>query len=123
MGDYAVRLARRSGILAEPPQHPLPPHFARMGELATAMVHDILTALADQDARRAREIAVRDEEIDHLYREVVDYLIGRGKPSPYIALRTVTLIQAAHDLERISDRVTNIAEDIIFWVEGEIVEL
>ncbi|MGH7883573.1 MAG: phosphate signaling complex PhoU family protein, partial [Candidatus Dormibacteraceae bacterium] len=38
MGDYAVRLARRSGILAEPPQHPLPPHFARMGELATAMV-------------------------------------------------------------------------------------
>jgi phosphate transport system protein len=125
MGDYAVRLARRTCILAGLPRRPLRAEFGLMGELATRQVRDILDALIDQDTDRAVEVASRDDEIDHLYHRVFDDLIQElaEDDEPDLALRAVTLTQAAHDLERISDRVTNVAEDIVFLDVGRVVEL
>jgi len=125
MGDYAVRIARMTSTLCGLPDRPLRAEFGLMAELATEQVHDILDALIEQDEPRARDIAARDDEIDRLYHRVFDDIVeevaqgtdGEG------ALRAVTLMLVAHNLERIGDRVTNVAEDIVFLETGQVVEL
>ena len=118
MGDYAVRIARMTSTLVALPDRPLRAEFGLMGDLAIGQVHDILEAIIDQDVPRAREVASRDNEVDRLWHRVFEELvkeIGEGKTDNDGALRAVTLLLVAHNLERISDRVTNVAEDIVFW--------
>lgn len=125
IGDYAVRIARWTSTLASLPHEPLRAEFGLMGELASQQVRDILDALIEEDPARAREVAAKDDEIDRLYHRVFDALIEEmpaGTDSED-ALRAVTLIQVAHSLERIGDRVTNVAEDIVFLDSGQVVEL
>jgi phosphate transport system protein len=126
IGDYAVRIARRTDVLAGLPQRRLRAEFGLMGELASQQVRDILDALIEQDADAARAIAARDEDLDRLYNRVFDHLVEEltgGTDCEEDALRVVTLIQVAHDLERIGDRITNIAEDIVLVESGDVVEL
>lgn len=125
IGDYAVRIARWTSTLASLPHEPLRAEFGLMGELASQQVRDILDALIEENPARAREVAAKDDEIDRLYHRVFDALIEEmpdGTDSED-ALRAVTLIQVAHSLERIGDRVTNVAEDIVFLDSGQVVEL
>ena len=125
IGDYAVRIARMTSTLCGLLDRFLRAEFGLMAELATEQVHDILDALIEQDEPRARDIAARDDEIDRLYHRVFDDIVeevaqgtdGEG------ALRAVTLMLVAHNLERIGDRVTNVAEDIVFLETGQVVEL
>ena len=125
MGDYAVRIGRMTGTLCSLPDVPLRAEFGLMGELASRQVHDILDALIEQDEASAREVAAKDDEIDRLYHRVFDDLIDEmgGASSQDDALRAVTLMLVAHNLERIGDRVTNVAEDIVFLETGQVVEL
>jgi phosphate transport system protein len=125
MGDYAVRIARRTSTLAGLPHGQLRPELSLMGELASQQVRDILDALIEENTDRAREVAAKDDEIDRLYNRLFDSLVddmGRDHEAED-ALRTVTLINVAHNLERIGDRVVNVAEDIIFVATGFVVEL
>jgi phosphate transport system protein len=125
MGDYAVRIARMTSTLVALPDRPLRAEFGLMGELAIGQVHDILEAIIDQDVPRAREVASRDNEVDRLWHRVFEDLVkemGNGTDADG-ALRAVTLLLVAHNLERISDRVTNVAEDIVFLESGQVVEL
>ncbi len=124
IGDYAVRIARRTSTLTGLPHGPLRPEFGLMGELAGEQVRDILDSLIEEDASTAREVAAKDDEIDRLYNRVFDDLIeDMSGGDTEDALRTVTLINIAHNLERIGDRVVNVAEDIIFLNSGQVVEL
>jgi len=126
MGDYAVRIARMTGTLVGLPDRPLRAEFGLMGELAIGQVHDILEALIEENELHAREVAGRDNEIDRLYHRVFEELvaeIGSGTTDSDGALRSVTLLLVAHNLERIADRVTNVAEDIVFLETGQVVEL
>jgi phosphate transport system protein len=126
MGDYAVRIARMTNTLVGLPDRPLRAEFGLMGELAIGQVHDILEALIEENELHAREVAGRDNEIDRLYHRVFEELvaeIGNGKTDSDDALRAVTLMLVAHNLERIADRVTNVAEDIVFLETGRVVEL
>ncbi len=125
IGDYAVRIARMTATLAGLPNGPLRAEFGLMGELASRQVRDILDALIEQDAERAREVAAKDDEIDRLYHRLFDDLIQEmaGGTDSDGALRAVTLMLVAHNLERIADRVTNVAEDIVFLESGQVVEL
>jgi phosphate transport system protein len=125
MGDYAVRIARMTGTLCGLPDRPLRTEFGLMGELAIRQVHDILEDLIHRNVHHAREVASRDNEIDRLYHRTFEELvaeIGKGT-DPDGALRSVTLLLVAHNLERIADRVTNVAEDIVFLETGQVVEL
>ena len=125
MGDYAVRIARMTSTLVALPDKPLRAEFGLMGELAIGQVHDILEALINQNEPHAREVAGRDNEVDRLYHRVFEDLVkemGNGTDADG-ALRAVTLLLVAHNLERISDRVTNVAEDIVFLESGQVVEL
>jgi phosphate transport system protein len=126
MGDYAVRIARMTGTLVGLPEQPLRAEFGLMGELAIGQVHDILEALIEENEIHAREVAGRDNEIDRLYHRVFEELVsemGNGKQDSDGALRSITLLLVAHNLERIADRVTNVAEDIVFLETGQVVEL
>ncbi len=126
IGDYAVRIARMTSTLVGLPDRPLRAEFGLMGELAIGQVHDILEALIEENQSRAREVASRDNEVDRLYHRVFEELVaemGTGKTDSDGALRTVTLLLIAHNLERIADRVTNVAEDIVFLETGQVVEL
>lgn len=126
MGDYAVRIARMTGTLCGLPDRPLRAEFGLMSQLAIAQVHDILDALIEQDEAAARGIAARDDEIDRLYHRVFDDILAEMASSHLDtddALRAVTLMLVAHNLERIGDRVTNVAEDIVFLESGQVVEL
>lgn len=125
MGDYAVRIARMTSTLCGLPDRPLRAEFGLMGELAVRQVHDILEALIRRSEADAREVAAHDNEMDRLYHRTFEELVAEmaGASDTDSALRSVTLLLVAHNLERIADRVTNVAEDIVFRETGHVVEL
>jgi phosphate transport system protein len=123
MGDHAVGIARAALRLNNLPQ--LKPYvdLPRMAELTESQVHEILGAVIEADQERARMIAERDDEVDTIYHRLWDELVGYMVNDPTSVERAAILLFLAKDLERIADRVTNIAEDVVFLHTGRIVEL
>jgi phosphate transport system protein len=123
MGDHAVNIARGAVRLNDLPL--LKPYIdlPRMAGLVQSQVHDILGAVIDANQDRARRIADRDDEVDSIYRGLWEELVGYMVTDPDSVQRAAILLFIAKDLERIADRVTNIAEDVVFLHTGHIVEL
>lgn len=122
MGDHAVNIARAAIRLNDLPQ--LKPYIdlPRLAELTQQQVHAILGAVIDADQDLARAIAMRDDEVDDVYHRLWKELLGYMN-EPANVERAAILLFAAKDLERIADRVTNIAEDVVFLHTGHVVEL
>ena len=95
----------------------------RMGELASAILHGVLLALVDLDADAARKVAAQDDEIDRLYHNYFERALERMRVEPNWVDAGAHLLFAAKDLERIGDRVTNIAEEVVFLATGEVEDL
>jgi phosphate transport system protein len=125
MGDYATRIAKRSRRLADEPEGSPAVYveLGQMAELVEQQVHDILDAFIAVDQAAAMAVAERDDRIDRLYRKVFADQISAMTEDPEHALRTQYLLNIAHTLERLADRVTNVAEDIVFLATGDVVEL
>jgi phosphate transport system protein len=123
MGDHAVNIARGAIRLNDLPQ--LKPYIdlPRMAALVQSQVHEVLGAVIDADQDRARRIAERDDEVDAIYRSLWNELVEYMIKDPSNVQRAAILLFIAKDLERIADRVTNIAEDVVFLHTGHIVEL
>jgi phosphate transport system protein len=123
MGDHAASVAKQVRKLA--PEPPLKRYIdlPAMGELAATLVGGILRALVDIDVDAARAVAVRDDEIDLLYHRTFDEVVGLMRADPGNVERGTRILFAAHYIERIGDRVTNIAEDVVFLASGEIEDL
>jgi phosphate transport system protein len=94
-----------------------------MGELTAILVGDILRALIDVDVSAARSVAARDDEVDDLYHGIFDEVVQLMQSDPNNVERGTRILFAAHYLERIGDRVTNVAEDVVFLASGEIEDL
>jgi len=123
MGDYAVGIAKVVlKTIDEPLLKPLV-DIPRMAQLARAMLADVTTAFIESDAEAAREIATRDDQIDDLYDQVLRDLLTLMASDPSVINRGTYLLWAAHNVERIGDRVTNIAERITYMTSGEFVRL
>jgi phosphate transport system protein len=123
MGDHAVGIAKQTMRIRD---HEPSPTLARLGELSALVSTQVragIQAFVDINVQQARAICARDDEIDHLYREIFSDLLTEMMGDPNLAPPVTSLLFAAHDLERIGDRVTNICEDVIFMVSGEIEEL
>ena len=123
MGDHAGSVAKQVRKLA-----PFPPlkryvDVPAMGELAATLVGDILRALVDVDVAAARAVAARDDEIDALYHKTFAEVVELMRADPGNVERGTRILFAAHYLERIGDRVTNIAEDVVFLATGDIEDL
>ncbi len=123
MGDHAVGISRGALRLNDLPQ--LKPYvdLPRMAALTQSQVHDILSAVIEADQDRARVIAERDDEVDEVYHTLWRDLVGYMVADSNNVERAAILLFIAKDLERIADRVTNIAEDVVFLHTGHIVEL
>jgi phosphate transport system protein len=123
MGDHAASVAKQVRKLA--PEPPLKQYvdLPAMGELAAQLVGGILRALVDVDVVVARQIAARDDEIDALYHRTFEEVVNLMRSDPENVERGTRILFAAHYLERIGDRVTNIAEDVVFLASGEIEDL
>jgi phosphate transport system protein len=123
MGDHAGSVAKQARRLAPDPPLKRYVDLPRMGELAAQQVHAVLRALVDMDEAAAREVARRDDDMDHLYRKIFDEILDLMRADPGNVDRGARILFAAHYLERIGDRVTNIAEDVVFLRSGEIEDL
>ena len=123
MADHAAGNAKIAIETAnEPLLKPLV-DLPRMSELARAMLADAVTAFIDGDAEAARAIALRDDEVDDLYDQIYRELLTFMLADPATINRATRLLWAAHNLERIADRVTNICERVVFAVTGAIEEI
>jgi len=123
IADHAASVAKVAKQLAPEPALQRYLNLPEIGELAAAQLHGVLLALVNTDAVRAREVAVSDDKIDALYRQSFDECIALMEADKGNVERGTRLLFAAHYLERIGDRTTNIAEDIVYLVSGEVEDL
>jgi phosphate transport system protein len=123
IGDHATSVAKQVRRLADEPPISGLTRVGRMGTIAADLVRGILDALIDIDEVKARSVAARDDEIDHLYREVFTETISAMQADRSAVERGTRVILAAHWIERIGDRVTNIAEDVVYLASGQVEDL
>jgi phosphate transport system protein len=123
IGDHAASLAKQVIKLA--PEPPLAGYvkLPEMAERDAELVHGVLRALVDADAVAAREVAVMDDDIDRLYHATFDEVVELMRADPHNVERGTRIVIASHYLERIGDRSTNIAEDIVYLVTGDVEDL
>ena len=123
LGAPAASVAKQVIKLA--PEPPLAEYvkLPEMAELGAQLVHAVLRALVDADAVAAREAAVADDQIDVLYHATFDEVVELMRQDPGNVERGTRIVIASHYLERIGDRSTNIAEDIVYLVTGDVEDL
>ncbi|MCB2189589.1 MAG: phosphate signaling complex protein PhoU [Deltaproteobacteria bacterium] len=121
MGDQAVNLAQRGLALGELEPMPAPPTLVSMGEIAQEMVGSCLDAHLKENVDLAVEVLRRDDDLDRLCRSFLEEMVGWMNQEQRIIRRAVELILASRHLERVGDEATNIAEEVIYWLEGRIV--
>jgi phosphate transport system protein len=121
MADLAVDIAKRAMSLAALPPIPVPENLQRMTELSTNMVRQSLEAFIELDSQKARTVCRTDDEVDRYNAEIIQELIRTMYSSPEMIEPALSLFSATRHLERIAGHATNIAEDVIYLIEGEIV--
>ncbi len=120
VGDLAANIAERAHDVSKMPPPPVDIDFSSMAAGAQRMLKQSLDALVNLDADLARKVCAEDDKIDHMNRQNIDRIEGLipqhvGHTSLYLRLMLVS-----RHLERIADHATNIAEDVIYMVEGNI---
>jgi phosphate transport system protein len=123
IGDHAVGVAKQARRMPDGPPVPASAELARMGELAASLVGGVLRALVDADSAAARSVAAGDDEIDHGYGRVFTAAVEDMRADPEAVERGTRTVLVAHWLERIGDRVTNIAEDVVHLATGRVEDL
>ena len=121
MADLAVNIAERALSLAELPRIAVPDKLQRMTDLTTSMVHQSLDAFVMLDAEQARRVIRLDDEIDRYNSEIIDELVRAMQQTPAQVPAFLAFFSAVRQLERIADHATNIAEDVVYLIEGEII--
>ena len=121
MADTAVNIARRAEYLAQYPLVNLPPSLEEMTQKVQAMVKQSLDALVQGDTALARKVCVADREVDYLNRDMHVRIQQEIREHPDQVERLIHTLSVSRHLERIGDLATNVAEDVIYTVEGEIV--
>ena len=120
IGDLSANIAERALQLMN--EHPVavPHHIAVMADRTRTIIEKALDALVCQDAVTARKVLAADDEIDELYAELIDELKDLIRADLEHLDAIVLLFSVARYLERLADHATNIAEDVLYMVEGEI---
>jgi len=121
IGDLAVHIAQGSLLLCEMPPVDIPLQLGEMAAKSQQMLKRVLDAFVNVDIAAAREIRLADAELDALNRAMVIRLKSEMTRSPALLEPLLKLMHIARHLERIGDHATNIAEDLIYLIEGKIV--
>ncbi len=120
IGDHAVAIAERAETLADLEPVPLPDEFQKLVAVVQKMVHDSLNALVERDASLARSVCMIDDEVDRIHRFMYSAMQQVMRENNRFIEPAINTISATRHMERIADLATNIAEDVVFMVEGEI---
>ena len=123
MGDYAEGIAKISLLMGDEPTLKPLIDIPRMADKATNMLRDSIDAFMNRDMVKAQHVCKSDDDVDELYDQVYRELLLFMIQDPKTIERATRLLWVAHDVERIADRATNIAERVIFLVTGKMVEI
>ncbi|MCG6551226.1 MAG: phosphate signaling complex protein PhoU [Candidatus Magnetominusculus sp. LBB02] len=121
IADHAVNIAERARKLFETPPMKAYSDISRMREIAQRMVKDAIDSFVNEDRAMAQDVIERDEEVDDLNSSVVNDLMALMTKEPGNIIQASQLIYISRNIERIGDHATNIAEMVIYMVEGRIV--
>ena len=121
MGDLAVNIAERAVYLAAHPQLEVALDFTQMAEDVRTMVRASLDSLTHKDTKLAREVLEMDDKVDAANRNMFVLMEELMHKDPDTVKRAGCLLSVSRHLERIADLATNIAEDVVYMVEGELI--
>jgi phosphate transport system protein len=121
MADLAVNIAERAYALAQGPDLPIPANLRQMTDLTNTMVRNSLDAFVNLNVQLAKRVCRMDDEVDRYNREIIDEVTQFMKQTPANVEPGLHLFSATRQLERIADHATNIAEDVVYLVEGKII--
>ena len=122
MGDYAEGIAKISVAIGDDPLLKPLIDLPRMGEMAGRMLRRSLESLISRDVDSALDVIKSDDEVDQIYEQVYRELLMFMIEDPGTVKRATYLLWVSHDLERIADRATNVAERAIYMVTGRVPE-
>jgi len=123
IADYAKGIATITLSIVSRPHLEPPADLVRMAELAGSMLRRSLQAYLDGDAHLAAAIPGEDNRVDELYEQVYRRLVAHLHAEPDAIEEALRLTWAAHNLERVADRVGNICERVVYWVTGRMEEM
>ena len=123
MADHCVNIARIARNLSDLPPLGAPIDLPVLSRTVAEQVRDMLNALVARDIERAREIAARDDRVDRIYHRMVDDILQLMVGDSRNVYPGTQMILVSMNLERIADRVTNLAEDLVFLETGAVEEL
>ena len=121
IADLAVSIAQRAKALQEYPAFTVPDRLPQMVVLATQMVRGVMDAFVNIDTAAARRIIAMDNAVDRYNCDIIIELEATMKTRPEFVSAALHCFSATRHIERIADHATNIAEDVLYLVEGEIV--
>lgn len=121
MGDLACNVAKQTWRLSAPPIPEFADPFGELAEHVRRMVRGSVDALLKRDANLAREVWGTDARADERFRNMLDLCLAVMKSGRASVEDATIYVAAARNVERIGDHATNIAEDVVFIVEGRIV--
>jgi phosphate transport system protein len=121
IGDLAVNIAERAAYIACREPIVIPPAFREMADRAHEMVRKSLDSLLEHDPVRAREVLAADDAVDQLHSGLFTEMQALMRAEPEKIEAAVAILSATRDLERIADQATNVAEDVVFFVEGNLI--
>ena len=121
IADLAVSIANRAKAISEHPAFVVPDRLSPMVVLATQMVRSAMDSFVNLDCTAARRILAMDHQVDQYNCEIIDELQALMQKQPNMIAPALHCFSGVRHLERIADHATNIAEDVIYLVEGEIV--
>jgi len=121
IGDLAVNIAERSVFISSQPPVNAPFDFTGMAEKTKAMLRNSLESLVNMDSKLARQVCKDDDEVDAINREMYGQVQDGIRANIEDIECLINYLGASRHLERIADLATNIAEDVIYMVDGEII--
>lgn len=122
VGDHAVNIAEELEFLLEAAPFPMLPELEEMARIATEMLSDALNAFVLSDSSLAREVVKRDDRVDELHENNFRILLTHMMEDPRKITAGMDLFLVSGNIERIADLATNVAEEVVFFVEGRTIK-
>ena len=123
IADHGKKIARTYLRMQDDPRTAPLGDIPRLGEMALGLLDRAMRSVATRDVQEARAVCLADDLVDALYKQAFNLTISYMLENPRLIASGAHLIGVAHELERVGDRATNVAERVIYAVTGELIEL
>lgn len=121
VADLGVHIAERAASLSLQSEIMVPDKLNEMAQIALEMLHQAIDAYVELDSELARRVCAEDDRVDEMNRDIIAELTQLMQRSPDLVEPAMHMFSASRHIERIADHATNIAEDVVYLVEGQII--